>query len=109
MRRATRDARPWSAPDPTEVAAVVAEAVALADARGREDLAERLRAIADRVARTDTVVCVVGEFKKGKSALINALIGTDVCPVDDDLATMTVTVVRHSTGARSGRPPPRGR
>ena len=88
---------PIAAPDPTEVAALVAEAVALADARGRDDLAERLRAIADRVARTDTVVCVVGEFKKGKSALINALIGADVCPVDDDLATMAVTVVRHAT------------
>ena len=49
------------------------------------------------MARTDTVVCVVGEFKKGKSALINALIGSDVCPVDDDLATMAVTVVRHAT------------
>ena len=48
------------------------------------------------MARTDTVVCVVGEFKKGKSALINALIGRDVCPVDDDLATMAVTVVRYA-------------
>ena len=43
------------------------------------------------------MICVVGEFKKGKSALINALLGSDVCPVDDDLATTTVTVVRYST------------
>ena len=63
---------------------------------GRDDLAERLDQVAERVARTDTVVCVVGEFKKGKSALINALIGRDVCPVDDDLATMAVTVVRYA-------------
>ena len=41
-------------------------------------------------------MCVVGEFKKGKSALINALLGSDVCPVDDDLATMAVTVVRYA-------------
>ena len=52
--------------------------------------------MAERVARTDTVVCVVGEFKKGKSALINALLGAPVCPVDDDLATMAVTVVRYA-------------
>ena len=92
-----RDAVTAVLPDPSEVAEAVNAAIALADARGRDDLAERLRVIADRVARTDTVVCVVGEFKKGKSALINALIGSDVCPVDDDLATMAVTVVRHST------------
>ena len=49
-----------------------------------------------RAARTDTVVCVVGEFKKGKSALINALLGTPVCPVDDDFATMAVTVVSYA-------------
>jgi ribosome biogenesis GTPase A len=40
--------------------------------------------VAERLARTETVVCVVGEFKKGKSALINALLGSPVCPVDDD-------------------------
>ena len=48
-----------------------------------------------RLDRTDTVVCVVGEFKQGRSALINALLGQDVCPVDDDLATMAVTTVRY--------------
>lgn len=82
--------------DAAAVAGIVADAAALARARGREDLAGRLDGVAERLARTDTVVCVVGEFKKGKSALINALIGRDVCPVDDDLATMAVTVVRYA-------------
>ena len=82
--------------DAAAVAAIVADAADLARRRGRDDLAERLDQVAERVARTDTVVCVVGEFKKGKSALINALIGRDVCPVDDDLATMAVTVVRYA-------------
>ena len=85
--------------DAAAVAAIVADAAALARRRGRDDLAQRLDQVAERVARTDTVVCVVGEFKKGKSALINALIGRDVCPVDDDLATMAVTVVRYAPEA----------
>lgn len=63
--------------------------------RGREDLVARLAAVRARLDRSDTVICVVGEFKQGKSALINGLLGSDVCPVDDDLATMAVTVVRH--------------
>jgi hypothetical protein len=70
---------------------------ALASSHDREDLATRLADATDRVARTETLVCVVGEFKKGKSALINALLDRHVCPVDDDLATAAVTVVRHAT------------
>jgi len=42
-------------------------------------------------------VLVVGEFKSGKSSLVNALLGVDVCPVDDDIATSVPVVV--SSGA----------
>jgi GTP-binding protein EngB required for normal cell division len=83
-----------SSPDPSAVAAIVEATAAAARAHDRADLAERVDRLTERLARTETVVCVVGEFKKGKSALINALLGIDVCPVDDDLATTTVTVVR---------------
>ncbi|HEY7524583.1 MAG TPA: dynamin family protein [Candidatus Limnocylindrales bacterium] len=68
----------------------------LAESRDRADLAERLEGARRRVARTETIVCVVGEFKQGKSALINALLGEPVCPVDDDLATVAVTMVRYA-------------
>jgi hypothetical protein len=40
-------------------------------------------------------VIVVGEFKQGKSKLINALVNAPVCPVDDDIATSVPTVVRY--------------
>ncbi|HKQ17410.1 MAG TPA: dynamin family protein, partial [Solirubrobacterales bacterium] len=68
---------------------------AIAREADRDDLAERVDEAIRRAARTETIVCVVGEFKNGKSALINALIGSPVCPVDDDLATTAVTVVRY--------------
>lgn len=61
---------------------------------GRADLAERASIAAARLRRPATVVCVVGEFKQGKSSLINALLGQVVCPVDDDLATSAITLVR---------------
>ena len=41
-------------------------------------------------------VLVVGEFKQGKSSLVNALVGRAVCPVDDDIATAVPTVLRHA-------------
>ena len=76
---------------------------AIATRLGRDDLADAGRRGRRRVARTETVVCVVGEFKQGKSALINALLGQPVCPVDDDLATTAVTVVRYADEPRHDR------
>lgn len=63
---------------------------------GHTDGAARVDAARTRLARPATVVCVVGEFKQGKSSLVNALIGREVCPVDDDIATSVITVVRHA-------------
>src|SRR5204862_2566984 len=44
-------------------------------------------------------VLVVGEFKKGKSALVNALLGARVCPVLADIATAVPTRVRYGREA----------
>lgn len=62
---------------------------------GRDDLANRLNAAVARMRRPATIVCVVGEFKQGKSSLVNALLGREVCPVDDDIATSALTLVRY--------------
>ncbi len=64
-------------------------------ALGRADLQQRIEAARVRVGRPSTVVCVVGEFKQGKSSLVNGLVGHDICPVDDDIATAALTLVRH--------------
>ncbi len=88
---------PVAGPDPAAVVGLVDAVDRIAVARGRDDLAARLATVRSRLDRTDTVICVVGEFKQGKSALINGLLGSTVCPVDDDLATMAVTTVRHGT------------
>lgn len=59
----------------------------------RPDLVERLEAAFARASRPTSIVCVVGEFKQGKSSLVNGMIGAAVCPVDDDLATSAITLV----------------
>jgi len=65
----------------------------------RPDLAQRATAAAARLKRPSTVVCVVGEFKQGKSSLVNGLLGRTICPVDDDLATSAITLVRYGDEA----------
>ncbi|WP_430784106.1 dynamin family protein [Actinoplanes sp. G11-F43] len=86
-----------TAPAGTRPAAGVLLDLALraCSAYGRDDLARRL--VTARRALDDPCVHVVvaGEFKQGKSSLVNALVGTAVCPVDDDVATAVPTYVRH--------------
>jgi len=67
--------------------------VAAAQHAGRDDLAALARGALARSERPTTVVAVVGEFKQGKSALVNALAGAPLVPVDDDVATAAITVV----------------
>lgn len=81
----------------TDTAAAAEAALALVDqaltAYERPDLLEVARA-----ARTsETVIVVAGQFKAGKSTLVNALIGGAASPTNDDLSTAVPIMFRHST------------
>ncbi|MDR6988039.1 hypothetical protein J2Y66_002537 [Paenarthrobacter nitroguajacolicus] len=65
----------------------------------RNDLRRRLENTRSRLHDPSVRVIVVGEFKQGKSQLINALVNAPVCPVDDDIATTVPTVVRQGDPA----------
>jgi molybdopterin converting factor small subunit len=82
------------------------------EAFDRPDLALRLAEARRRLADPVINVVIAGEFKQGKSSLVNALVGAPVCPVDDDAATAVPTFVRHGETAaaelcRDGEPPQR--
>jgi hypothetical protein len=80
----------------SEPARVVDLALAAIERYGRPDLDGRLRQAKARLLADHVRVLVVGEFKKGKSMLVNGLVGAPVCPVLDDLSTAVPTVVRHA-------------
>ncbi|MBU2665348.1 dynamin family protein [Actinoplanes bogorensis] len=83
-----------------DVLARLAEARRIAGAEGRDDLVRRLDEVSGQLTEgADTAVAVVGEFKQGKSTLVNALLRTDLCPVDADIVTALPTILRF------GRPP----
>lgn len=65
-----------------------------ARAYGREDLVQRLTGARQLLSDPSVIVYVVGEFKQGKSSLINALLTAPICPVDDDIATAVPTEVQ---------------
>lgn len=66
------------------------------EAYGRPDLTAKLARARERLTDASVRVLVVGEFKQGKSLLVNSLVSASVCPVDDDVATAVPTVVRHA-------------
>lgn len=78
-----------------EAAELVDVALQATTAYQRPDLATRLHQTRDRLADPSVRVLIVGEFKQGKSQLVNALVNATVCPVDDDVATAVPTLVRH--------------
>lgn len=79
----------------TRASALVEAGARACDAFERPDLGERLAKARRTLADPAVHVVVVGEFKQGKSSLVNALVGGTICPVDDDIATAVPTYVRH--------------
>jgi len=80
---------------------LIDRAVALAEECDRPDLLRRLAEVKARVQRPTVRVLVVGEPKKGKSSLLNGLVGAPVCAVAADVATVVPTVVRHGADPRA--------
>jgi GTP-binding protein EngB required for normal cell division len=74
----------------------------LATEVGAAALAAEAAALAERLAEGRFFVACVGQFKRGKSTLLNALIGQPVLPVGVVPVTSAVTILRHGpvTGAR---------
>ncbi|MBA2325074.1 MAG: dynamin family protein, partial [Actinobacteria bacterium] len=66
-----------------EALGAIVQAKAAVKAYEREDLTGRLEAAREKLEDPAFHVLVVGEFKQGKSSLINALLNAPVCPVDD--------------------------
>ena len=79
---------------PTLISAIN-DSEALAADRRRPDLIERLAHAKQRIESRSVTVAVVGEFKRGKSTLVNALIQTSACPVDADIVTAVPTLVKY--------------
>ncbi|MEN3358041.1 MAG: hypothetical protein V7637_2023 [Mycobacteriales bacterium] len=100
--------------DVVEVLVAAAEAARRYE---RADLVERLERERAVLAAPQCRVLVIGEFKKGKSSLVNALLNARVCATDAQVATAVPTLVKYGPavaatvlnvdgtgGAEAGRP-----
>ena len=83
----------------SELDQLTATAFELASAAGRTgDIAERAQRLGDRLAQGSFHVSVLGEFKRGKSTLVNALLVDDVLPTG--VLPLTAVATEISFGER---------
>ena len=61
------------------------------------DYSKRIRQCADKITSQHYCVAVIGEFKRGKSSLINALLGAEILPT----SVLPMTADRKSTRLNS--------
>jgi GTP-binding protein EngB required for normal cell division len=72
----------------------------IAEAFGAERVVADARSLAERIAEGRFFVACVGQFKRGKSTLLNALVGEAVVPTGVIPVTTVPTVIRY--GQQSG-------
>jgi hypothetical protein len=79
----------------------IAALAQLAHDAGRPDLAIEAQVLAERTAAGRFYVACVGQFKRGKSTLLNALVGRPILPVGVVPVTSAVTVLRFGPELRA--------
>ena len=73
---------------------------ALAAELGAAEIAADATALAERVSEGRVYVACLGQFKRGKSTLLNALLGDAILPTGVVPVTATVIIVRHGATLR---------
>ncbi len=82
-------------PADAEFTEVLRQLVEVAADVGADELAAEGQSLAERLAEGRSFVACAGQFKRGKSTLLNALIGDPLLPTGVVPVTAVLTVVRH--------------
>lgn len=75
----------------------------LAEKYGKQTEFDNLSKLLESGSSKQLTLLVCGEFKRGKSSLINALLNQELCPVADGIATSTVSIIRYGDKAKAIR------
>jgi ribosome biogenesis GTPase A len=84
-----------------ELAELIRVAMALAERRRDEERTAAGRELLARLAEDRFLLAVVGQFSRGKSTLINALLGRSYLPMGALPMTSVVTTIRYGTRPRA--------
>lgn len=82
--------------------AIVSVSSSMVQSQKGKKIAE-IKKTLDEIVQSPTTILVCGEFKRGKSTFVNALIGRKVCPTDTDICTSTVTCIKYGEEVKATR------
>lgn len=63
----------------------------------KEETIKQISQLFERIASNSVTIMVCGEFKRGKSSIVNAIVGEQICPVDDCITTSSVSLIKYGT------------
>lgn len=66
----------------------------------KEETIKQIAQLFNRVASNSVTIMVCGEFKRGKSSIVNAIVGEPICPVDDCITTSSVSLIKYGSQPR---------
>ena len=72
-------------------------------AAGKEEQLNAIKSSLEAVGKNPVTVLVCGEFKRGKSTFINAMLGKALCPTDTDICTSVASVIKYGPKAKATR------
>lgn len=81
---------------PPRLTAAIRELARTLEAAGQENAAKGIQQVCQDVLRERFAVSVVGEFSRGKSSFINALLGREYLPVGNIPTTSLITRIRYN-------------
>jgi hypothetical protein len=92
---------PVTARTPSDAADLLRELAEIGRALGADTVPAEVAALTERLGEGRFFVACVGQFKRGKSTLLNALVGDPVLPTGVAPVTTVVTVLRHGAQRRA--------
>lgn len=66
----------------------------------KEETIKQITRLFDRISSNSVTIMVCGEFKRGKSSIVNAIVGEQICPVDDCITTSSVSLIKYGAQPR---------
>ena len=86
--------------DIRKITGVITAVTPILERLNRKDSLAKIQERIRQIQNTEVKVLICGEFKRGKSSFVNALIGRNICPVDQDICTSVVSIIRYGDKER---------
>lgn len=83
-----------------QISVLMKNTKSIADQYGFSERYNEILRMCETAMHGDTSVLVCGEFKRGKSSFINAVLGEDVCVVNEGIATSVISIIRYGENRR---------